>query len=59
MTSTNASIFASSTQPCLPVSPTISNKLASPCLNVSSPRSYLVKKKHVKWEKRAWKLNNE
>ncbi|KAK7294081.1 hypothetical protein RJT34_16964 [Clitoria ternatea] len=45
MAATNASIFASSTQPCLP---SISNTLASPFLNVSLPRCYLVKKRHMK-----------
>lgn len=52
MAATNASIFASSTQPCLPVPPSISNTLASPFLNVSLPRSYLVKKRHVKFSQK-------
>ncbi|KAK7349133.1 hypothetical protein VNO77_06249 [Canavalia gladiata] len=48
MATTNASIFAPSTQPCLHMSPTISNTLASPFPNVSLPRCYLVKKRHVR-----------
>ncbi|TKY64573.1 hypothetical protein E2542_SST14471 [Spatholobus suberectus] len=52
MAATNASIYASSTQPCLPVPPSISNTLADPFLNVSLPRSYLVKKRHVKFSQK-------
>ncbi|QCE02121.1 uncharacterized protein LOC114166102 [Vigna unguiculata] len=44
---TNASMFSSPTQPCS-VPPTISNTLSSPFLNVSLPKSYPVKKNHVK-----------
>ncbi|RDX80146.1 hypothetical protein CR513_39335 [Mucuna pruriens] len=52
MAATNASIFASSTQPCLPVPPSISNTLAGPFLKFSSRRSYLVKKRHVKFSQK-------
>ncbi|KAG2379757.1 uncharacterized protein HKW66_Vig0165360 [Vigna angularis] len=52
MAATNASFFASSTQPCLPVSPTISNTLSSSFLNVSLPKSYPVKKNHMKISKK-------
>ncbi|CAJ1951295.1 unnamed protein product [Sphenostylis stenocarpa] len=52
MAATNASIFASPTQPCLNVPPTISNTLSSPFLNVSLSKSYPVKKKHMKISKK-------
>ncbi|KAL9304527.1 hypothetical protein ACSQ67_021790 [Phaseolus vulgaris] len=52
MAATNASIFASPTQPCLSVPPTISNTLSSPFLNVSLPKSYPVKQKHMKVSKK-------
>ncbi|KAJ1410103.1 hypothetical protein SESBI_22340 [Sesbania bispinosa] len=51
MAATNASIFASSTHPCLPTgafSRNIPNTLASTFLNVSLPRCYLMKERHGK-----------
>nr|ACJ84550.1 unknown [Medicago truncatula] len=51
MAATNASIFASSTQPCFSVttrSHSITNTFGSNFLNVSLPRCYPMKERHVK-----------